>query len=332
MLIKVKNAIPLPTNIVQYMTDDFLRLIGVEPPFIRIITLDPESLNTISHFNINAVLHNFYQPCIDNNCIYIPTKIGQLLVLDKFSGELISTINMKSNYIMSDILQTHDRLFCVAAIPINTKLKLRLDHYCICIFDKENCIKLVQTRYFTGPPAFLSINNDFLYAVGNEYLYKFSLDGEQEIKTRLHTPPDLPLLHAGSYILCCHRSGMVKVLNEHDLSRYAIVRGHPMESFPIITSDHEIMWFTKNGICRIDFHKQVSHHFPLNNTWGFSEILSTQDCLLGCDQNGRIISFRLNDHTIQMIKLANGKLRKPVMAGKYLFTLSDDKLHHLEIE
>ncbi|KKL73433.1 hypothetical protein LCGC14_2074990, partial [marine sediment metagenome] len=102
---KVNNTVQLLNPyLVDCLTDDVtIKLIG-SSPHIDIITLDPESLGLISRFSIDAAAHDFYTSCIDDSCIYLPTKLGQILALDKFSSEILATINL-SMPIMSDLVQ-----------------------------------------------------------------------------------------------------------------------------------------------------------------------------------------------------------------------------------
>lgn len=328
---KVLNAIPLSGSpLVDYLHDDLtLRLIHASPQ-LEIFTVDPETLSLVNRLAVQTEPHEFYSACIDDNCIYVPTKMGQVLAIDKFSSEILATINLGIP-IMSNLLQDDKHIYMICGVPLSRQWSLIVDNYCVCICDKETGKKKVQTCYFEGNLALIS-KDDHLWVIGGKSLLKFSLDGELLHKTALGSYLDYAPVTDDEFVICFSKNGMTRVLRKDDLSVYLIKQFPACLSSPQIV-DKTAIWLTPTGICHLNYREQVFQEFTLNNKI-LSEVVMSSDksTLFGCDQLGCIVAVDLNSHLAQTKKLTKNQLRKPVIVEDFLFTVSDNELHHLRVD
>ena len=247
---KVINTIPLPNpHLVNCITDDItVKLIG-SGPHTDIVTLYPESLSFISRFSIETPVHDFYTSSIDNDCVYLPTKLGQILAIDKFSGEILTTINLGMP-IMSNIIQDQQNIYCICGIPLSRKWEIVFINFCVCICDKETGIKKIQTSYFEGNPSALLKDKDFLWVVSGEYLIQYSCNGEYLRKS--HLGPDFEYsLITKDHIICVSTDGFVRVFDKEQLNLTSSIQAQPCISKPFVINEI-LVWVTPSGICHVN--------------------------------------------------------------------------------
>lgn len=327
---KVNNTVSLSNpHLVDCLTDGVtIKLIG-SGPYVDIITLDPESLAFVSRFSVETVVHNFYASCIDDDCIYLPTKLGQILALDKFSGKILATINLGMP-IMSNVTQDHQNVYCICGVPLGRKREVIYTNFCVCICDKETGEKKVQTSYFEGNPSILLQNNDSLWVISGEYLIQYSQDGEYLRKA--HLGPNFEyLLIAKDHIICVSSTGIVRALDKKKLELTALTHAQPCLSKPFLI-DEVLVWVTSSGICHVNFKEEVFRGIGANREMLSDALLSPDKTqLLAFDKTGSVISFNLNDHAIQSIKLTNDTLRMPIIVDDYLLVVSATQLHQLKV-
>ncbi len=329
---KVNNTIPLPNpNLVGCLTDDTtVKLIGFSP-HVDIITLDPESLGVVSRFLLDTAVHNFYASCIDNDCIYLPTKLGQILALDKFSNEILATINLGMP-IMSDLAQDDQNVYCICGVPISRKWDMVLNNFCVCICDKETGAKKIQTSYFVGNPTALIKDVDSLWVIGGEYLVQYSCEGEYLRKAHLGQNFEFPPLIAEDHIVCVSTEGLVRALDKEKLELAALTQAQPCISKPFLI-DEVLIWVTPSGICHVNFKEEVFRGIEANKEMLTDSVLAPDKTqLFAFDKTGSVHSFNLDNHAIQSIKLTTETLRKPVIAEGYLLVASETQVHQLKVE
>lgn len=330
---KVNNTIPLPndTHLIDCLTDDVtVKLIG-SGKHVDLITLDPESLGIVSRSHIGTIAHNFYTSCIDDNCVYLPTKFGQILALDKFSGEILATINLGMP-IMSDLSQDEENIYCICGVPLSRKWEFVFSKFCVCICDKETGKKKVQTNYFKGNPSALLKNGDFLWIVSGDHLLQYSSDGEYIKETLLGPDFDFPPIMTKKHIICVSSKGLVLALDQESLNLDISTQARPCISKPELV-DEKLIWVTPSGICHADFKERVFQEIGTNNEMLPDALLSPDKSqLFAFDRSGMILSFNIDTHAIQSIKLTKETLRKPVIAEDFLLVLSATQLHQLKVQ
>jgi len=328
---KVINTIQLPNPyMVDSLTDDVtVKLIG-SGSHVDMITLDPESLGLVSRFSIETAVHDFYASCIDDDCVYLPTKFGQILALDKFSGEILATINLGMP-IMSNIVQDDENVYCICGVPLSRKWEVIFTNFCVCICDKNTGNKKVQTSYFNGNPTSLLKDGDSLWVIGGEYLIQYSCDGEYLRKAHLGPNFEHTLI-AKDHVICVSTNGVVRALDKKKLELAALTNAQPCISKPFLI-DEVLIWVTPSGICHVNFKEEVFRGIGANREMLSDSLLSPDKTqLFAFDKAGSIVSFNLDSHAIQSIKLTQDTLRMPVIAEGNLLVMSTTQLHQLKVD
>ena len=330
---KVNSTIQLPnSHLAGSITDGItIKLIGSRP-HADIITLDPESLRIVSRFSIDTVVHDFYSSCIDDDCVYLPTKLGQILALDKFSGDILATINLGMP-IMSDLVQDDQSIYCVCGVPLNRKLETVFSNFCVCICDKETGEKKVQTSYFKGGPFALIKDDNSIWVIGGEYLIQYSCEGEYLKKAHLGPNFEYIPLVTKNHVVCVSTDGIVRALNRDKLELDTLTRAQPCISEPFLV-DETLVWITPSGICHVNFKEKGFRSIEANRKLLTDSIISPDRTqLFAFDNAGSIISFDLNNHAMRSIKLTKEPiLRKPVIAENCLLVASATQLHQLKVK
>lgn len=97
-----------------------------------------------------------YAPHIDHSCIYLPTALGQILTIDKYSGTLLNTSDIGYMQIASDVVGDEEKFYAVCDIPLSSKLATARKK-CLCSFDKLTGKKITQSQSFDNQPVMLAI-------------------------------------------------------------------------------------------------------------------------------------------------------------------------------
>jgi len=329
---RIKNTIPLgPLRLVDYVADDASLLLINANPRIDIITLEYENMGMVNRYNVGTEPHLYSDIALDNSCIYLPTKIGHILAVDKFSGQVLDAINLGSAHISSDLIQHNDSLYCIAGIPINTGHNILFDKYSLIICNINTGKKEIQSRYFEGNPSFISLGNEAIWVIGNTSLLKFSLLGEflGEINTGI-TPSCSPLI-TQNHVVCISKDGHLKVYDCSSLIEYASFQAKPCLSSPL-NLDCGLVWMNNNGICIVDIHTKVFRTIETNRTMSNSAVTIDSSTVVGCDSSGFLIVFDTEGNSIDVLKLADNELFKPVKVENFLFVSSGTSLHQIEVK
>lgn len=329
---KVLNSVPLGRKpLIHYLHDESTLRLVYSAPHLEVLTLDLESLASINRLVVQTEPHDFYSACIDNDCIYVPTKLGQILAIDKFSSEILATINLGMP-IMSDVLQDDKQIYVICGVPLSRERNLVVDNYCLCICSKETGKKEVQTSYFDGNLALITKEQGCIWVIGGRSLLKFSLDGELLHKTMLGSYLDYAPLVDDEFVICVSKNGMTRVLRKDNLSIHLTRQFPSCIGEPRLISGF-VVWLTPQGLCYLNHREQVFHEIAMNiRLLAETTVSSDETKLFACDPSGSIVSVDLNTTKARQIKLAETILRKPLVADNFLFVVSDDQLHHLQVE
>ncbi len=329
---KIKNTIPLgPLRLVDYITDEASLLLIAANPRVDIITLEPETMGVMNRYSVGTEPHLYSEATTDDSCIYLPTKVGHILAIDKFSGQILNTINLGPMHIISDLKQQGNKIFCITGIPISTGRNIKFDKYSLVICDVQTGKKEIQTRYFEGNPSFITLSNEEIWVVGGTHLLKFSLEGELSEEVDLEITPAHPPLITPTYIICVSKEGDLKAYVQSGLTEYASFKTRSCLSAPL-DLDQGLTWMTEKGICIVDIHTKVFRTIETNRTMSETSALLNSSTIVGGDTGGFLLTFDINANTVDVLKLADSKLLKPVLVEDFLFIASDSNLHQIEVK
>lgn len=329
---KVKKTVPLKDlKLVGCVTNGSSLQLIIANPHAEIITIDPDSMAAVNRFFIATEPHLDYHACVDDNCIYLPTISGQILVIDKFSGDIFENINLGSVYISSDILQNDERIYCIGGVPINSHHTLNTSRFCAYICNKETGNQEIQTNYFQGMPLFLSIEKNKMWISAGNYLLRYNQEGENEIKVYLSQAPDYPPIAANGLLHCVYRTGLIKILNPQNLTGFDEFYGKPAISPPLLINN-SLFWLMERGMCKVDLQKRVVETLQTNKQMAPTPLVAVSERkVIGCTIDGSILSFDMTTRKINAVKLADKGLWKPMIVEGDLFVISPQGLHKIEI-
>lgn len=330
---KVKNTVPLTDfRLLSCITDSVsLRLIGIKNSRAAIATLDPNTMGMMNGFSVETQPHEFYKSCIDDDCIYLPTKAGQVLGIDKFSGEISATSNIGLP-IMSDIYSDEENIYFLCGVPIKTKWKLNVNNFCVTVCNKESGEKIVQTSYFQGPITSFALSDKCFWVNGQTKLYKYHKNGELQNTANLQTAPDYPILITDKYIILCYKNGVLRLFDKNDLSIVSEMKADSNISGGIIAGEESVAWVSKQGICHINYETKVFQTIKTKKQLLPFIILSPgKTQIFTHNTEGNLMSFGLENQSVQSIKLSTGQLSQMILIDNELFVNSGSTLHHLEV-
>ena len=90
-------------------------------------------------------------PCIDENAIYyVDTKLN-IVSVDKFSGEVMTSMPSKS-IIASDLFQDNDSVYCISVMPTRLNHGINFTTYFVQQISKETG-ELKRSSYHKGLPT-----------------------------------------------------------------------------------------------------------------------------------------------------------------------------------
>ena len=102
MIFSVRTQ-PMQGELINYIVDEsVLYILMNNKSMISLFVLDPNSFEKIYIFNILNNIVEHLNPCIDNDCIYVPTSDGQIIGYDKFNGRSLIHMDLGPMLAVSD--------------------------------------------------------------------------------------------------------------------------------------------------------------------------------------------------------------------------------------
>lgn len=329
-VVKTRN-LPL-TRLVDYTADDLLLHLISSSSLVNVMGIEPNSLGVMTNYSIETDLHQFYQSCVDDSFLYLPTRIGQILALDKFSGDLVHTIDLGTTVIMSNLEQDDENLYFICGIPISSKNSLELTRFCLLIVSKETGKKKVQTQYFKGDPIFFTPGEESLWVTAGPILTQYSKAGEKkESEANLLVSPSYKPLIVGEFIVCTYKSGLIKVIRQGDLSLYAEIEVRPNATNPMLFNDN-VVWLTKNELSLVDIKNKTTKTIETDFDPDLDDLPVLADSkIFKCSNHGDLVYFDIQERRTVSIKLTDKELWRPVFMDGYIFVVSGNDLYQIEV-
>lgn len=325
---RIKKTIPINIgNLIEYYPDDFTSHLISKSDTYYMNTFESDSLAGIHRFSIPTDISEHFKGCIDNDCIYLPTKLGQILAIDKFSGKLLTSLNT-SLPIMSDLKCDERFIYCVCGVPISRKWNISVDNYCVLVFDKQTGTKLAQTSYFRGYPSFLNPIEGIFYLTYGSYLLSFFREGELIIKINIGASIDFCPILSENTILLANKDGSIRIISEEDFSFLSIIKGEPNEFGPLF-SNKQLVWITDKGVYHsdppnkkaqiIESNRKLQHpaSFDAENVWS-------------SDFQGGVVRINTETKEIRSLKLGLEPIKYLNQVENSIFVATQNNLFLIE--
>lgn len=228
-----------------------------------ISVLDPTSFKIVSQFElINAQINYSVKPAVDNDAIYIPTLHGDILCIDKFSGERISEIDLGVMCIVSNLQILNNRLFAVCGLPISDGIKTNTNLFCLVSGSKEYNKKTCQSQIMQGP-FHACLVDDFIWIAAGKTLYKYSQECELLGTQILQFNHYMQLLSNKTFICAFSDKGSIESFNKESLVAQARMIMPSAISCPIVTA-YSMLCPADTMICEVSMGNSNINSYIIN--------------------------------------------------------------------
>ncbi len=330
---RIKNVEELRGHITNYYTDgSVLYVVWHSKNSISLVVYDPDSFKKISALQLPPLVLTHLNPCLDNDCIYLPTTEGQIFGNDKFSGIRLVTMELGPMIPVTDLHQNDNLVFSCCGLPIKEvkKPKTNTDIFCIVINEKEKGKKLFQSQYFKGSPSFVSDKGN-LFVSANRNLFQFTDYGELVNSKRLDVECEFEPLFTDDFVICSSSLGTLEILRKADLSLHGKILVDKASSPPVCTGD-SLYWFTKKSLFHVNIKTLEKEKIAdIKSQVNTVPILHDQK-LYATDIQGNILCVDTNKQTVDYMKVSIAALSKLVMIDDYLFVASNNQFFQIDTQ
>lgn len=326
----VKNSKPiLPLILIDYQYDGTSLYLVAISKTVRLISLAIDSLETLTNATIDSPVHFVSKPCIDDSFVFLPTKVGHILALDKYSGDIVHTMDLGSMMIMSDIHQDDQNLYCMTGLPLSNGVAVASKNYCLNILDKTSGKKLAQGQCFPGIPNLITVKTD-IWCMAKHEIHQYSKQGELKSLQSLTIQPSYAPLVSDSFVISASQKGSLEIFNKDTLKRHGNIMIEKNYSPPVIVYDN-LLWFVETGVMSVDLKSLKATKLASMARGILSSTSWHENSLYGCNLVGEIVQFNMQSGSINSLKLSDKPLWKPVMTDRYLFVSSKEHIYQIEV-
>lgn len=245
------------------------------------------------------------KPILDENNLYIPIQGGQILALDKFSGETVFLSDLGSQEVISPLFQDNDHLYCFAALPIRTGKELKLNNFCQIKIDKNSGRKIFQSNIYSNFKGYIHP-----YFINNFDLHSDAKSMPLTISAKL------PPVVLNDYIVCLNNIfGEIQIIDKN-FENMTYLKIEPFNF--ALGSDNNLYLFTNteyisvslpSGRIRKLSTKKINNPLFWNGITGFNE--------------GEVIN--LSQDSYQTLQLPN-KINNIFAQKENLFATTDNNI------
>lgn len=208
-VLKIKS-IP---NIFNCIFDDFnVFVLTKHQSLVRLYQFDIETFELVNYVDL-VYRPVFNSPIgIDSDSLYLPAIDGRILCIDKFSGDLITNIDLGMS-LPDKYLKIEEHIYASIAIPVNnTLIRESIDTYSFIRCNKQGN-KELQSQKFKNISNVIEIDNK-LYFYDNLRLCQVNKDLEFENQTKLHFPSK-QVLTWNKNIISIAENGAIEIFDQN---------------------------------------------------------------------------------------------------------------------
>lgn len=287
------------------------------------VVIDPERLEIIArqHLAIDCVpgLH----PCVDDDCVYIPTTDGQLVGLDKFSARKLIVLELGYNLIVATPLESVNYTYSLCGVPILTGLKTETDLYSLIANRKSDGRRVFQSKTLKGrflPPS--GVQDEVYCFIGSE-LCKFN-NLTEEISREVKFKPDYKPLISDNYVMMASKLGLLEILTRTELQTRKKLFVGENRSCPLVIND-EVFWFAKNMLYRVDCSTgKISKHQTIQGM-GTSSGVVWRDRLVTIIGD-KMVSVLISDGQVETVDLGASSISEPLIFDSCIIAFSKTRI------
>lgn len=321
------NNIDFPGILMCIHDDAVLYLFNEWKGQVVLYTLDPHIFKVVSQFHLQLPINYIIRSVADQNCIYIPTTQGEIIGIDKFSGEKVVHCDLGMMTIVSDVVQDEDNLFTVCGVPIMHGLKTDTEILSITSNDKLSGNKVGQSQIMRGRICPITVKHNYIWSTIGKNLYKHSLLCEKIKVKELQFSPNYKTIATEDYICTASSKGALEVFNKDLETHYRIFLSHN-NSPPVHVFHNTIYWFINETLYKIDLDKKsIMKYYEFDYPIISTPAVDRND-IYATDKSGNLI--RISDE-VKVMHVDNTPFRQPIILGEYIILISKEKIYRIEI-
>lgn len=217
--------------------------------------LDPRLMKVISTIQLSFDVNYIVPPVVDRDSVFIASSVGDIVVLDKFSGDIVSKIDIGIMPVISALEQVGNSLLAICGVLISNGLKTDTDSFCLVSCSKTTGKKEFQTRSMKGLVRPMGFSPADVWISVDRNLFGFDLNGEQIGHLPIGFQPSYSPIVTDSHVVAANKAGLLEIFDKNGTSR--IIMASPNQCKPVLFGD-SLIWITDNGCWKISLIGDVS--------------------------------------------------------------------------
>jgi hypothetical protein len=329
----IKHSLNLSGILIGCLADDAAIYVLTASKYeVSLSVFDPDSFKKVSAIQMHVQPLPDLQPCIDDDCIYIPTSEGQIIGFDKFNGIPLVTMDLGYMVAVSDILQNQNYIYSCCGVPVKLRAleKANTDIFSMCSNNKSDGRKHIQSQYMQGDRFFITLSDNEFFIVVGDNLYHYNNVFELKNMITLTVPVDYNPIVTDTFIVCASKIGTLEVLNKSDFSRQSNLLVTNNACPPIHSKNDIVYWFVYNGAYRIDLNEMSKEQLSDLPTTEITEAVLGHNSIYLSNKKGYLSAYNVKKHDCVSLKISKGSLRNPLLLNNHVFVASEEALHQIE--
>jgi len=323
---KQTNTLLVP-NTTACITDGAMIHLLHHQQTVNLSVIDPISFRVVDDFILDTRLMKRAQPCIDNDCVYIPTAHGQILGADKFSGEVLVTMDMGSMIVISELLQDKHNIYSVCGVPLTNGVKTETNTYTICVNDKLTGKKRFQSK--SEPDNIRLTIGDTICGICKNKLSVYGKNCEPESSLGLSYAASFPPLMTENFIVSCTTTGTLEIFQRKSRESHGKLLIEPSNIAPIALPGNILYWITVNGIYSIGLQNNDVEFLGEGAKATSLPIFDNGHLYFTSQSNAT--KFNIETRKSENLTFSSGKHYKAMLFDRFLVLGSSDGLCQIEV-
>lgn len=297
-------------------------------------TLDASTFKIVSRFNLALPVNYLIRSIVDDSSIYIPTMNGEIIGIDKFSGEKIVHCDLGLMTIVSNIEHDDQHVYTICGLPIVQGLKTDTEIFCVTASSKESGQKIGQSQIIRGQICPITVKHGYIWGNIGKLIYKFSPLCEEIGRKELQFSPNYKTVVTDDFVCASSNKGSLEIFNR-DLQPYYRLLIGTNNSPPVSVGKNLVCWFVGNELYLIDLDKKsMSRIYEFKNPVVSTPKVFDYD-VYATDRDGNIIGISRktsdsNEYDIEVMHVAKTPFRQPIVFDNYILLVSKDKIYRIE--
>lgn len=293
---------------------------------VLLSTFNPWTMKVTSSFSSALPFNQLLQIRVDDSCVYIPTMQGEIIGIDKFSGEKVVHCDLGMMTMVANVEQNDSHLYTICGVPIMNGLKTDTESLCITSSDKVTGKKSGQSSSIKGRVCPLSLD-DHVWGLFGKTLYKYSPACEKINQTDVQFLPNYRPVIADNFVCSASSRGSLEVFHKDSVKSHVNFILEKNKSSPV-TINNKVYWFLDRELKLIDLDtKKVSSLYQLKHRVRSTPVVFNETIHV-TDDAGNLITIKDN---VSSLQVANEIFGQPMVYDDFVVLVSKDNIYRIDI-